>query len=69
MAGLHSEQIAAEKSEQVGRQDVSQIVLKVIENMPMERRLYPDLYAHEVTRALIAAGFIMSQADTDGAYL
>lgn len=43
---------------EVGRTDVTDIVETVIARLPAERRLFPELYAHEVTRALIDAGLI-----------
>lgn len=42
----------------VGRTDVTDLIETVIARLPAERRLYPELYAHEVTRALIDAGII-----------
>ena len=42
----------------VGRIDVTNEVGKAIEAVNMSLRSYPDLYAHKVTEALIAAGII-----------
>jgi hypothetical protein len=52
MAELYDEAL------EVGRTDVTDVIESVIARLPAERRLFPDLYAHEVTRALIKAGLI-----------
>ncbi len=48
-----------DRAQEVGRCDVTDLIETVIARLPAERRLYPDLYAHEVTAALIAAGFVV----------
>ena len=40
---------------------VALVVTAAVEALPHHLRLYPDLYAHEVTRALIAAGLIAQE--------
>lgn len=44
--------------EVVGRTDVSDIIERAINKIPGERRLFPDLYAHRVTAALLEAGVV-----------
>ena len=48
----------------VGRTDVSDLLEGVIEKLPMEIRLFPDLYAHKLTEALIKAGVVAAQEPT-----
>ena len=45
-------------SEEVGREDVTAVIDATIEALPHHQRLYPDLYAHLVTKALIEAGLL-----------
>lgn len=58
MAKITSEMIAERESAEVGRQDVSAVVQEVIAAQAPAMRLYPDLYAHEITRALIEKGML-----------
>lgn len=53
-----AEQAAAESAAQVGRPDVTALVERVIQAQAPAMRMYPDLYAYEVTKALIQAGVI-----------
>lgn len=58
---MTNEERAQEESEQVGRTDVTAIVIDVVEALPHHLRLFPDLYGHLVTQALIAAGLITKE--------
>jgi len=55
---LKVEEEAARAAEAVGRLDVTAIVQATVEALPHASRLYPDIYAHKVTEALIKAGII-----------
>jgi hypothetical protein len=45
-------------SQAVGRTEVTDLIETAIETVESSRRVYPDLYAHLVTQALIKAGVI-----------
>lgn len=45
-------------SQEVGRTEVTDIIETAIETVESSRRVYPDLYAHLITAALIKAGII-----------
>ena len=64
MAKITSEQVAERESAEVGRQDVSALVERVIQDQPPAMRMYPDLYAHLVTRALLDAGLLVDPLDS-----
>ena len=53
MAKITSEQVAERESAEVGRQDVSAIIERVIADQPPAMRMYPDLYAHKLSEALL----------------
>lgn len=45
-------------AQDIGRTDVTDVIETAIDEIQPQTRLYPDLYAHKITAALIAAGFI-----------
>lgn len=55
-----------DEAQAVGRSDVSDIIEGTIDGLDMQQRLYPDLYAHHITAALIEAGIIEGETDEDG---
>lgn len=54
--------------ELVGRTEVSDLIELTLEGLRTEERMFPDLHAHKVTAALIAAGFLPTQAGMDASY-
>lgn len=54
-------------SQQVGRTDVTDVIERAIDSLDMAARLYPDLYAHRITEALINAGLIEKEVSCDAA--
>lgn len=47
-----------DESQAVGRTDVTDLLEETLDRLESSRRLFPDLYAHKLTEALIKAGFI-----------
>jgi hypothetical protein len=47
-----------DRSVEVGRTDVTDVIEAAIEKVEASRRFYPDLYAHLITEALIQAGLV-----------
>lgn len=45
----------------IGRTDVTDLIEETIEGLGMSIRSYPDIYAHKITEALIAAGHITKE--------
>jgi hypothetical protein len=57
---LTIEEQAAQEAAAIGRLDVTRIVEQVVDSLPMATRLYPDIYAHKITEALLEAGVLSS---------
>lgn len=57
-------QVIWDAYQQVGRTEVSDLIEEVLQGLRTEERMFPDLYAHKVTDALIKAGFIPADAPT-----
>lgn len=54
-----------DEAQGVGRTDVTDVIERAIDKVPMQTRMYPDLYAHKITEALLKAGLIAKEASDE----
>lgn len=50
-----------DESQDVGRPDVTDVIEKALDKVSAQARLFPDLYAHQITAALLKAGLITKE--------
>lgn len=52
-----------DEAEAVGRTDVTDVIERALTRLRTEERMFPDLHAHKVTKALIEAGLIEAEPE------